>query len=223
MEDSNVYAVLTGDIVKSSDLPQHELEAVRESLLQTVGEAKSWRRGLVKGKAEFFRGDAWQLLLSQPEFALRVALFIRAAVRAQGFADTRISLGLGAATKISTHRISLSTGPAFVLSGHHLDEMQHGTYLSLAVDPSAGAWAALLPAVGQLCDAQVRQWTQRQSEIVWHALAPTELTQEQIAERLSPPVSRQTVAKSLDGAGWTAIRGAVRAFEDIDWSQLLSR
>ena len=95
------YAVLTGDIVKSSKLTAAQLESVRECVLAAVDQARGWRRGIVKGKAEFYRGDAWQVLLADISHALRVALLIRASVIAQGIADTRVSIGLGTVENLS--------------------------------------------------------------------------------------------------------------------------
>lgn len=77
MNQQNYFAVLTGDIVKSSRLSTSNLEAVRSAVFEAVDVAKGWKRGLTKGKPEFFRGDAWRLLLQDPAMALRVAVFVR--------------------------------------------------------------------------------------------------------------------------------------------------
>lgn len=88
---SSLFAVLTGDIIRSQALSGRELESVRRTLLDAVDDVRKWRSGVVKGKAEFFRGDAWQVLLSDPQLALRVALFLRATLLGTGIADTRVA------------------------------------------------------------------------------------------------------------------------------------
>lgn len=220
-EEAQCYAVLTGDIVKSTSLQQQDFEFVRSCLLDAVGQARNWKRGLVKGKAEFFRGDAWQLLLAHPATVLRVSVFLRASLLADGKADTRISIGLGEVEAMSASRISLSTGQAFVESGRGLDRMTQYSKMTIEVPKSTGVFSDWLPVVGALCDSLVSQWTQRQAEIICLAICPDEPTQEEIAERLSPPVSRQAVTKALDIANWHSVRSLIRLFEATDWAALL--
>ena len=99
-----------------------------------------WKRSLVKGKPEFFRGDAWQLLLTDPAMAMRVGILLRASLLAGGLADSRIAIGLGEVEQISSERVSLSTGQAFILAGKALDNMTRysrpGVRLKLCVPPS---------------------------------------------------------------------------------------
>ncbi|MGH9664303.1 MAG: hypothetical protein ACRD9L_07770, partial [Bryobacteraceae bacterium] len=202
MTERKYYAVLTGDIVKSRRLRRSQLESVRVSLLDAVDRVKGWKRGLVKGKPEFFRGDAWQLLLGDPAMALRVGVFLRASLLAGGLADTRIAIGLGEIEQISSGRVSLSTGQAFTLSGHALDKMTQYSFLTIAIPESAGPLSGWLPVVGHLCDSLIRQWTRRQAEIVCAAAHPNEPDYEKVARALKPSVTKQAVAKGLGGANW---------------------
>ncbi len=220
MNEEKQYAVLTGDIIKSTSLPQAEFELVRSRLLDAVREVMNWKRGLVKGNAEFFRGDAWQVLLTNPAKALRVAVFLRASLLAEGKADSRISIGLGKVESISSRRISLSTGQAFIISGHGLDGLTQYSRMTIQIPKATGAISDWLPVVGDLCDSLINQWTERQAEIVCIAVKPEEPTQEAIAEILDPPVSRQAVTKALDGANWHSVRSAIRQFETTDWAAL---
>lgn len=48
-----------------------------------------------RGVPEFFRGDAWQLLLREPGQALRVARYIRALLSAKAGVKHRISMEAG--------------------------------------------------------------------------------------------------------------------------------
>ncbi len=214
-------AVLTGDIVRSSRLRPRQLEAVRVSLLDAVDVARNWKRGLVKGKLEFFRGDAWQLLLTDPAMALRVAILVRASLRAHGIADTRIAIGLGKAGTIPPRRISLSTGQAFVISGRALDRMTLYSNLTIETSESCGVLSEWLPVVGHLCDSLVSRWTRRQAEIVRAAVDPREPDYDTMARKLRPAISKQAVAKGLSGARWHAIRKAIHLFEKTSWNDVL--
>jgi hypothetical protein len=210
------YAVLTGDIIKSTTLP--ELDAVRQELFRAVDSVKTWKRGLVKGKPEFFRGDSWQLLLTNPGQALRVAIFIRAHLLSKSF-DTRLTIGIGEVTRISTTRISLSTGDAFTRSGHALDELRPGRDLAISIDPKLTSLTGWLPVVAELSEAVIQSWSKRQAEMVSLALHPDRLSQDQLANRVSPPVDRQVVSKTLRRARFHSIESAVNQFELESWSK----
>jgi hypothetical protein len=221
MNRQECYAVLTGDIINSTALPRTDLDLVRSSVHQAVDSVKNWRRGLVKGKAEFFRGDSWQLLLRKPEVALRVGVFLRSSLLARGKVDSRISIGLGRVENISPGRVSLSTGEAFVLSGHGLDHLTQYSNMTIEVPKSAGALSEWLPVVGHLCDSLIGEWTERQAEIVCVAVRPSELTHEKIAQQLTPPVSKQAVTKALSGANWHVVRESIHRFEKTAWQSIL--
>ena len=216
--NKRIHAVLTGDVIKSSLLKPPQLEQVRDVLLQAVRDAGRWKSGLVLGKAEFFRGDAWQASLADPALALRVAMFIRARVKSQAIADTRIAIGIGTIDKVAEKRVSLSQGEAFVLSGHCLDEMPSVVRMTICLPSSTGTAGLWMPVVGQLCDALASQWKPRQAQIVASALFPTESRHEEIAEKLG--VTKQAVTKSLRGAGWHSLIRAITAFELTDWSTI---
>lgn len=221
MTQPKYYAVLTGDVIGSSLLKPAQLESVRSSLADAVGEVKVWKRGLVRGGLEFFRGDAWQLLLTDPARALRVGILLRASLLAGGLADSRIAIGLGEVEKISASRISLSTGQAFALSGRALDRMTQYASMTIEVPKSAGPLSDWLAVAGHLCDSLIRQWTRRQAEMVRAAIDPDEPEYERIARSITPAVSKQAVAKGLGGASWYAIREAVRLFEQTAWESVL--
>jgi hypothetical protein len=220
MAQLKYYAVLTGDIIGSSRLRLHQLESVRSSLMRAVGAVRRWKRGLVKGRTEFFRGDGWQILLTDPAMAMRVAVFLRASLLAGGVADSRIAIGLGESE--TTHaRIALSTGQAFVLSGRALDEMTHYSRMTIGIPSSSAPLSDWLPVVGHLCDSLIDQWTRRQAEIVCLAIDPKEPDYERVGQSMRPKVSKQAVAKGLRGANWYVVREAIHRFEDTSWEAIL--
>jgi hypothetical protein len=219
-----VIAVLTGDIIASTQLSPQELSRTR-SVVERGALALRPRPGAraVCGTPQFFRGDSWQLVVKEPRWALRAALMIRAQLIAQLEVGTRISLGVGTADHVDARRVSLSTGEAFTLSGRALDAMTGYFDLTGAVPARAGELARWLPALLHVCSTVVRTWTRRQAQIVSLALLPEEPTHEGIARSLQPPVAKQTVSESLSGAGWRALLEALRAFEDTDWAGLLAQ
>ena len=214
-------AVLTGDIIRSSRLERTAMEAVRSSLLHATSVVRRWKRGTISGKLEFFRGDGWQLVVTHPAMALRIGVFLRASLLATGLADTRIAIGLGEVDASSPRRTSLSTGPAFALSGRALDTMTQYANMTIEVPKSAGVLSSWLPLIGHLCDSLIEQWTQRQSEIVCAVIDPREPDYETVSQTIVPVVSKQAVAKALKGANWHVVREAIHQFEETPWKEIL--
>jgi hypothetical protein len=215
-----IFAVLTGDLVESKRLSTEQLDQVRANLRAAADEVKRWKRGLMRGTPEFFRGDAWQILLTDPKLALRVALFLRTSLLSGNLGDTRVVIGLGKVERVNTKRISLSTGQAFTLSGRELDKLTQYFRMSIVLPEEARVLGDWLRIVGHLCDMLIGHWTSRQAEIIRAALALDDPTQAEVAERLDPPVTKQAVTKALAGADWQGLRSALRQFEKTDWTKI---
>ena len=197
------------------------LEQARRVMQRSSGTFAEAGTGSVVGKLEFFRGDAWQLLLDRPQAALRVALSLRADLRWQAAADTRIAIGIGKTQSIDRRKISLSSGEAFELSGHALDAMTSFFSLTAALPGRTGTAAHWLPVIAHLCSELVTRWTPRQAEIVAHALRHRDATHEDIGAMLARPVKKQTVTSALRSAHFRALSDALRLFEQTDWTDLL--
>jgi hypothetical protein len=217
---AKVFAVLTGDLIGSARLSTERLGGTRRLVLRTARDLRAKARHALIGAPEFFRGDAWQLLLGEPRQALRVALLIRAVLSAEIDVETRVSIGVGRVDVIDRARISRSTGEAFTLSGQALDKITGYFDLTGALPERTGVMAVWFPATLHLCSGLVRTWTRRQAEIVAIALSRDNPTHEGIAKSLRPKVSKQTVSESLAGAGWRTLLEAIRAFEATDWASL---
>jgi hypothetical protein len=198
------------------------LNVVREQLLNAIVEFKSWfaeQASTVVGEGEFFRGDSWQVLVSNPAYSLRLALFVRAKMISNE-CDSRIAIGIGGVDQVSENRVSLSTGRAFIRSGHALDEIERSSKLVISLSKSNQSLATWLPVVFVFCDSIASGWSARQAEVVSHALNLKDYTQDDIAELLVPPVKRQVVQKTLHAANWHSIENAILRFERFDWQQL---
>lgn len=212
------YAVLTGDIVKSTDLSTKELRAVQMEMRKCTREMDDLGSGLVRGTIDFYRGDGWQLLLTMPPLALRATLFLRAWLIASKEVDTRVSIGVGAVHGVIDSRISQSTGEAFQRSGEALEDRRRRDRLTISLPESAGEDRKWLCVMLRLCDALVRHWTPRQAQAVLGALKG--LTQKEIAMQWKRRVSQQSVAKALSAADWYALESALERFETCETLQL---
>ena len=216
-----VYAVLTGDIIASGEMPAERLKHVRDALREAAGWVCNSFPRPVEARLDMYRGDAWQILLSEQDLALRFALGLQAQLHARLEAGTRIAIGLGQAEEIDPDKVSLSTGEAFTLSGRALEQMTGYFDLTAALPGRAKELGNWVPATCHLCSELVRGWTRRQAEIVGLALIHPGDTHEELAGRLDPPVTKQAVTAALAGANWRGLQEALKVFEMTDWHAIL--
>jgi hypothetical protein len=183
-------AVLTGDIVKSSTLPEGGLAQVFEGLDAAAAALAGWQD--VAPRLTRARGDSWQAVCAAP-MALRAALAFRAGVRMTGKAhDTRIGLATGGGT-VAGADLSDAEGAAFVASGRALDDMARTA--RLFTDTAPKPLQSALP----LADHISSRWTVRQAQIALASLAVPAPTQDALADRFD--VSRQTIHSLQEAAG----------------------
>jgi hypothetical protein len=161
-----------------------------------------------------FRGDSWQLLVTDPVQALRIALFYRASLRAEMGVrrlDTRMVIAIGRIDFIPGEQIAEGDGPAYRLSGRALESMHKRETMRL-VYPSHPEERAL-GVVVHLLDALVSRWSDKQALAVTGALRGW--SQAHIATKSwREPISQQAVAQHLDRAAWSYVESALTYFED---------
>jgi hypothetical protein len=220
MNNPTYYAVLNGDIVRSTRLSTVALQAALDALRHAIAEFGSIFPDASLANVEFFRGDAFQLSLN-PQFAFRLALLLQARLCALQGSSVRISIGFGTAGDTG----SGAHGEAFVLSGRALDKI--GPYyrpyyrLTAAAPERSGALSTALPIVSHLCDSLSRRWKPATAEKVAVALLTPSGTQAEIALRLDRPVSQQVVSSALSAAGWRPLEEVLNWVEALDWSLTL--
>ncbi|MEX0820762.1 MAG: hypothetical protein WD021_01345 [Rhodothermales bacterium] len=216
--ETSVYAVLTGDITASSRLPPKEREKLPEMLRRTAGAARDHFAPAVCHPIDIFRGDSWQLLVERPALALRIAVFMRAALRStydSADIDTRVAIGFGTVDFVPDHDISGGDGEAFRLSGGAIDAMERDVRMAIAAGRALPRSTTVsLDAVARLVDLQITRWTRRQAFAVSRAVLGR--TQQQIGDEwVDRPITQQSVAQHLTAAGWHAIEYAARVSETI--------
>ena len=165
---------------------------------------------------DVFRGDGWQMILTDPGVVFRAGLFFRAFIRAHApvrQTDVRMALAVGSVDYVPAGNVSAGDGEAFRRSGKLLESMstpKAGT-MRFAMDGSAAALA--IDGMAALAGGIAEKWTPNQARAVMGALAG--MTQQQIAAGWGKPISHQAVGRHLKRAGWPAIRHAVAVFEEM--------
>ena len=194
-------AVLTGDLVGSTDQSAEALTDIFRMIEATAAEIADWQQSPTK--LTRYRGDGWQMMLTDPRLGLRAALAVMAGVQSLG-AATRVAVAIGAGDPGDAPTLEAASGPAFIASGRALDGMDPRVRLA---SPDGGATSALF----RLADALAADWTEAQARAVALKLPPDPPTNAEIGTTLG--ISRQAVEKALAGAKFGAIEDALTLHE----------
>jgi len=168
---------------------------------------------------ELFRGDSWQLLVINPGDALRVALFLRAYLRAETRtkqSDTRFAIGVGTVEEAPSESIRENRGEAYEHSGALLDKKSsQRMHFGIAREHLDGWYEEKsITAILAVLDVVASRWSSAQSRAICGAL--TGGTQEQIAKEWhGESISQQAVGQHLSRAGWVGVEAAVQYYEEI--------
>jgi len=212
-QPNKLYAVITGDIIASSRLSSNKREMLHNIMVESSKVLQDEFKDAVPMGVDIFRGDSWQILLSKPVKALRLALFYRAMLRAKMEShrfDTRMAIALGRVDYIPGNRVSEGYGEAYQLSGIALETMPKAGNMSF-VFPGSELEKALNVVI-QLIDSISSRWSDRQALAVTGALRGWK--QEKIAETWwKKKITQQAVAQHLSRAGWYSVEKGMLFFE----------
>ncbi|MBV1866572.1 MAG: MarR family transcriptional regulator [Marinosulfonomonas sp.] len=198
-----MIAVLTGDLVRSTDLSQSNLERAMAALENGAADASIWQGSDLQFSRH--RGDGWQVALPDPTLALRTALFLRAALRAGGKSlSTRIAIAIGQGMAQQTGNLNTASGPVFVASGRALDGLKPPATMVFADQGTMGA-------VVRLADQISQGWTPAQAKAMHLALVPGKTTRQTMADTLG--ITRQGIDQALEAAGYGALSNAIDMIE----------
>jgi hypothetical protein len=209
------YAIITGDFIGFSRLSANQRQAMYFVLKKGGGQLDKAMPGIMPCDVDVFRGDGWQILLTDPVMSLRAALHFRAYIRAHAaekHVDTRLAIAVGTVDYVPENRVSAGDGKAFRLSGKLLESMtssKSGSMRFIMDDfPKCATIDGIVRLVGALADG----WRPKQALAVTGALQGW--TQKQIRELWKNAISHQAVGKHLDRAKWPAVLHGVTVFEN---------
>jgi|ETNmetMinimDraft_26_1059896.scaffolds.fasta_scaffold57837_2 hypothetical protein len=209
------YAVLTGDIVRSTALSESGGVSVGKLVRDAAARMKKMLDGSVEYEVSAFRGDGWQLFVPRAELSIRAALFMRAALlaaRKDSPTHTRCAVGIGRITNRTGTSITEWSGPAFTMSGRALDRAASDERLTVAcADPEIGE---TLNVLAQLIELGAGRWSSRQAQSLCGALGG--LTQKEIAlHQWKGRRTQQAVQQHLRSAGWGSIQRGLEYSEAL--------
>ncbi|OOY06154.1 hypothetical protein [Thioclava sp. F28-4] len=196
------FCVLTGDIVASTRLSASELSAALDAI---EGAAAALRPSLGTMSFARNRGDGWQIAITEPRYQARLAVLIRAELRALGEAfSTRIAIAEGDGTLPADGDLNGASGPVFTASGQLLDSLEGPRIAHAAGGP--------LGAAMRLCDHISEGWTPAQARAIAPMLRLDPPTQTAAASEIG--ITRQSLAQALASAAYPAIVEALAMIEE---------
>jgi hypothetical protein len=202
-----IHAVLTGDLIGSTEAAPPAVERAMAVLAEAARGVAGWRPG-ADARFTRYRGDGWQIHVADAGLGLRAAMALIARLRAADLGlATRAAIGIGGVDSLGTTSLADARGTAFEASGHALDAL--GRSRRLTID--GHGVAPLHHGVVDLLDERSTRWTKPQAEATALYLHPDDPTLTDIAPLLG--ISAQAVNYRLAGAGAPAIRRALQAWE----------
>lgn len=204
----NLYAVITGDVVSSTSYRPDE----RDEMLAALRALPCVLAPIEEVRFEMFRGDGFQIGITNAIYSARIAIAIRSYLRSHKIdsrqLDARIALGIGSVEYVS-EALSTCDGSAFRNSGRLLDQMRERR-LEISTP-----WTDVddeLTLSTAFVDDIISSWTANQSKVELEALL-TQKTHAEIAQGLN--ISRQMVDKSLRASKENLIKEYIKRFETL--------
>lgn len=211
-----MQAVLTGDLISSTDYPAGLWEHVASGLKKEFTVLEQEHGGVFT----FWRGDSFQGTINDAGKALEVILRLKALVnktearpsakkvKSQApVADIRIAVAVGEVKNIAAEPAE-SNEETFIRSGKALDAMKKRTLLVNCQDK---AISRELEIELILLEHIIERWSVASAELVYLKL--TGLSDQEIADHLG--ISLPAVYKRKKIAGWNACEIMIRRYKEL--------
>ena len=216
------YAVISGDFIGFSHLPIDDRKSMY-FILKNGGRALADTfPGVMPLEVDMFRGDGWQMLLTDPLLSLRAALYFRACIRSKTKKkniNSRMAIAVGRIDYVPENKVSAGDGTAFRLSGKLLEKMNRATSATMRFTMEDKKKSTFLDRTVQKAGAPADRWTSSQAMVIMDMLKGW--TQDQISVKQPEKTLNPTMARLLNRAGWPEIHHALSVFEPAVPSKIL--
>ncbi|NNJ81831.1 MAG: hypothetical protein HKP11_06520 [Flavobacteriaceae bacterium] len=212
-------AVITGDLVNSSQFSHTRLQAIIQRLKNEFETIQSEKR---TNRITFtmFRGDSFQGIVEDPCEALQISLQIKALINSFNdsgevagntvpIADVRISIGIGEAS-YDLDAINVSNGEAFQFSGRTLDSMK-AEHVKMALRTANAQINDEFRVHMKFLDSITDRWSMASAEVVYFLLK--RYKERQIAQKLNR--SQAAINHRKKAAGWDEIQLLFDRYEQV--------
>jgi hypothetical protein len=203
VKKEKTVGIITGDIINSSLLNDEQ-----KILLKSELDRFTTNNPEILLPLQFYRGDSFQLMVVK-EKAARIAVFFQAIIFSATGTWARLSIGIGAVSKVIPENVLQSEGEAFQLSGHQIDKMKdEGRMLRISLNNKR--FQPILSAAFYLTESIICGWKPGQAAVI--AQIPFTKTQKEIAERLN--ISGAAVSKAIKTSNWLVIESFLNGYEE---------
>ncbi len=181
-----MVGIITGDIVASRRQKNPELWLnPLKTLFQGIGEElENW---------EIFRGDSFQLEISDTADVLWVAYKIKALLKSIGGLDVRMAIGLGDIS-YAAKRLSESNGTAFIYSGEKFETLKQDK-IKLALKSDDADFDKIFNLLLKFASLSMDNWTVTSAHTVFTLLEFPDATQTELGQQLQ--IKQHTVSERL--------------------------
>lgn len=192
-------SVITGDIIGSrQQKSDHWVEDLKKILIPF---------GATPGQWEIYRGDEFQVEITNPEDAFLTAVLIKAHLRSIK-SDARMSIGFGDKTH-HAERISESYGTAFIHSGELFETLKKQK-VTLALRTNDVGFDEKLNLMLQLALTFMDNWLVQSAEFVALAIENPTLSQEELGQKLG--INQAAVSRRQKRAQFDLVMNLDRYF-----------
>ena len=181
-------SILTGDIINSRKVASNIWLPLLKSACNSLGTSpKTW---------EIFRGDSFQVEITQPENALFFAIKLKAILKQIKNLDVRIGIGIGKKNN-DYNNITEGNGEAFVFSGKAFDSIVKKQNLAIITDDEQ--FNEIMNSTIALALLTMDNWTTNSAEFAVKYLSNKNTTQKMLAKELN--ISESSASERRKRAG----------------------
>jgi hypothetical protein len=215
---STSVAVLTGDLVASTKRSSGQIDAAMLAISKAATTVATWQVPQQDTRFTRYRGDGWQMVLSEPRLALRAAVVIQGRLIALGL-ESRIFIGVGPVESLGSADLANAAGKAFEISGQGLDNMGSTWRLDINGEGIVEQDRMIADLMGE----RMGRWTAPQAEAAAMQLASPRRIRTLFDIGTELDISPQAVNDRLRGAGCHVIASVLRRWEGlpgrVHWGQ----
>jgi predicted DNA-binding protein YlxM (UPF0122 family) len=197
-----LVAIETSDLVGSTKLSEDQNAAILSGLKYLFSALNNNQHG----RAEFYRGDGFQVMYTSPQLAIKYLLLTKLYLRSQlpFVVELTQSLAVGELEQ-SQGPLSEKMAEVFIQSGRQLDSQAKG---EIAVHPSPLGEDFVLAT--DFLNRIVQQLTTKQADAVYWYIKLDFPDQQTVADKLK--MTRQNIATHLQRANADLIRAYINRF-----------
>ncbi len=207
---ASLHAVLTGDIINSSELSSDRLEMLPDIISDEIHAVGTSAKDLFIGFYQIFRGDSWQFITKSPDSVLNVGLSLRGRLRGIHGMDTRFSIGIGEVNEKRRSGSLANHGECYKLSGKGLDEMSANQTVDIRMGSKIEGIQNFATTTARLIDAITTNWTEKQA----YACALDLCGHSHEISGNVMGITKQAFGKHLAAAKWNLVKGGLDAFRE---------